>query len=336
MDLRPQEVYLSTVIGQLNLGDEYDYGVDMLKALDDFTLRRADTATTTTTTSTGNTTTGTTTTTGTGTSTGSTTGTGTGGVTGALANAASQVLGTPGLVEFPVTFDGYDWSKFNLYGQIGSIGRYLHLLEGNKNFKVLNRPSMTVRNNEKAVISNGQRIAVPVSTLSNVGGGVGNTAAVSSSIDYRDVVLKLEVVPLINSNDEVTLRIAQVNDNVVGQQTIGGNSIPTIGTQELVTTVSVKDGATVVLGGLITEREQRTENGVIFLRRIPVLKHLFNRKQITKAREELLIFIQPKIIKGDDPLDLPNDIEAGRSKVFGEAMRFANEIPEAKRALPAE
>jgi general secretion pathway protein D len=334
MDLRPQEVYLSTVIGQLNLGDEYDYGVDMLKALDDFTLRRADTATTTT--STGNTTTGTTTTTGTGTSTGSTTGTGTGGVTGALANAASQVLGTPGLVEFPVTFDGYDWSKFNLYGQIGSIGRYLHLLEGNKNFKVLNRPSMTVRNNEKAVISNGQRIAVPVSTLSNVGGGVGNTAAVSSSIDYRDVVLKLEVVPLINSNDEVTLRIAQVNDNVVGQQTIGGNSIPTIGTQELVTTVSVKDGATVVLGGLITEREQRTENGVIFLRRIPVLKHLFNRKQITKAREELLIFIQPKIIKGDDPLDLPNDIEAGRSKVFGEAMRFANEIPEAKRALPAE
>lgn len=334
MDLRPQEVYLSTVIGQLNLGDEYDYGMDMLKALDDFTLRRAETSTTTTTVTTGsgNTATGTTTTTG----SGSTNGTGTDSVAGAVANAAAQVLGTPGIVEFPVTFDGYDWSKFNLYGQIGSIGRYLHLLEGNKNFKVLNRPSMTVRNNEKAVISNGQRIAVPVSTLSNVGGGVGNTAAVSSSIDYRDVVLKLEVVPLINSNDEVTLRIAQVNDNVVGQQTIGGNSIPTIGTQELVTTVSVKDGSTVVLGGLITEREQRTENGVIFLRRIPVLKHLFNRKQVTKAREELLIFIQPKIIKGDDPLDLPNDIEAGRSKVFGETMRFANEIPEAKRALPAE
>lgn len=332
MDLRPQEVYLSTVIGQLNLGDEYDYGVDMLKALDDFTLRRADTATTTTTVTTGsgNTATGTTTTTGTGTTTG------TNSVIGAVTNAAAQALGTPGLVEFPVTFDGYDWSKFNLYGQIGSIGRYLHLLEGNKNFKVLNRPSMTVRNNEKAVISNGQRIAVPVSTLSNVGGGVGNTAAVSSSIEYRDVVLKLEVVPLINSDDEVTLRIAQVNDNVVGQQTIGGNSIPTIGTQELVTTVSVKDGSTVVLGGLITEREQRSENGVIFLRRIPVLKHLFNRKQITKAREELLIFIQPKIIKSSDPLDLPNDIEAGRSKVFGESMRFANEIPEAKRALPAD
>jgi type II secretory pathway component GspD/PulD (secretin) len=165
---------------------------------------------------------------------------------------------------------------------------------------------------------------------------VGNTAAVSSSIEYRDVVLKLEVVPLINSDDEVTLRIAQVNDNVVGPQTIGGNSIPTIGTQELVTTVSVKDGSTVVLGGLITEREQRTENGVIFLRRIPVLKHLFNRKQVSKSREELLIFIQPKIIKSSDPLDLPNDIEAGRSRAFGESMRFANEIPEAKRALPAD
>jgi type II secretory pathway component GspD/PulD (secretin) len=87
---------------------------------------------------------------------------------------------------------------------------------------------------------------------------------------------------------------------------------------------------------LITEREQRTENGVIFLRCIPGLKHLLNRKQVSRSREELLIFIQPKIIKSSDPLDLPNDIEAGRSRVFGESMRFANEIPEAKSALPVD
>ncbi|MFZ4767789.1 MAG: hypothetical protein ACOYMN_22810 [Roseimicrobium sp.] len=97
-----------------------------------------------------------------------------------------------------------------------------------------------------------------------------------------------------------------------------------------------ENGAPESAVGLITEREQRTENGVIFLRRIPVLKHLFNRKQVSRSREELLIFIQPKIIKSSDPLDLLNDIEAGRSRVFGESMRFANEIPEAKRALPVD
>jgi type II secretory pathway component HofQ len=87
-------------------------------------------------------------------------------------------------------------------------------------------------------------------------------ANTSVSVEYRDVLLKLEVVPLINSDDEVTLKIAQINDNIVGTQTISGNTVPTIGTQELVTEVAMKNGATVVLGGLITERvsEHRTRS----------------------------------------------------------------------------
>ena len=300
MDVRPQQIYISALIGQLNLGNEYDYGLDMLRALDDFTLRQRPTVertTNVTVNNNGQTTTGssTTTTTASGLNTtnnngtnGSLLGTAAGAVTGGLLGSGSTTAsnpGTPGLVELPFNLGDFNWNQFNLYGNIGAIGRYLHLLEGNRNFKVLSRPSVYTTNNGKAVISSGQRIAVPVSTLSNLGaGGVGTTAAVQSAIDYRDVVLKLEVVPLINSDDEVTLRIAQVNDNVTGSQNISGSNIPTIGTQELVTTVTVKDGATVVLGGLITERQERSENGVIFLRRIPIIKHLFNRTEIVKNR----------------------------------------------------
>ncbi len=352
MDVRPQQIYISTLIGQLNLGNEYDYGLDMLRALDDFTLRQRPTVertTNVTVNNNGQTTTGTSTTTTTATglngtnngTNGSLLGTAAGAVTGGLlgnGNGSSTTPsnpGTPGLVELPFNLGDFNWNSFNLYGNIGAIGRYLHLLEGNRNFKVLSRPSVYTTNNGKAVISSGQRIAVPVSTLSNLGaGGVGTTAAVQSAIDYRDVVLKLEVVPLINSDDEVTLRIAQVNDNVTGSQNISGSNIPTIGTQELVTTVTVKDGSTVVLGGLITERQERSENGVIFLRRIPIIKHLFNRTEIVKNRDELLIFIQPNIIKSADSLGKPNEIEAGRSKAFTETLDFGTRRDEVKRAVP--
>jgi general secretion pathway protein D len=223
-------------------------------------------------------------------------------------------------------------NQFNIYGQIGALGRYAHLLEGNRDFKVLSRPSIYTTNNAKAVISSGQRIAVPVSSLSNVGSGFQGQASVSSAIDYRDVVLKLEVVPLINSDDELTLTIAQVNDNVIGSQNLGGNNVPTIGTQEMVTTVTVKDGSTVVLGGLITEREQDAQNGVLFLRRIPLIKHLFNRTEKQKNREELLVFIQPRIIRSGDPLDMPNHIEAGRSRVIDEAMDFGTRLEDVPKA----
>ena len=149
-----------------------------------------------------------------------------------------------------------------------------------------------------------------------------------------DVVLKLEVVPLINNDNEVTLRIAQINDNIVGEQTISGNTVPTISTQELLTTVTVRNGATVVLGGLITERTGHSERGGIFLRRIPVLKHLFGTTEKSSSRDELLIFIQPNIINSTAQLDSPNRIESQRSRIMEETMRFGMPVEEIPRAAP--
>jgi general secretion pathway protein D len=108
---------------------------------------------------------------------------------------------------------------------------------------VLSSPSLHITNNGKATISSGQRIAGPTNILSNA--GLSNVVAISAGFDCRDVVLKLEVVPLTSSNKVVTLRFAQINDNIVGEQNFSGNSIPTIGTQELLTTVTEKNGATV-------------------------------------------------------------------------------------------
>ena len=340
MDMRPQQIYISTVIGQLNLGDDYKYGFDFLKLMDDFTLRRVREVSvdSTSTTTNADGTTSSTTTSGSTTASGlvGTTGTVATG-TGSLVNATTQsVADTPGLFEVPLNFKGFNWSQLNLYGQIGSLSQYLHLMDQDKHFKVLSRPSIYARNNTKAVISSGQRIAVPTNILSNGSSVAGGVASTSASIDYRDVVLKLEVIPLINSDDEVTLKISQLNDNIVGSQTISGNTIPTIGTQELNTEITVKSGQTVVLGGLITEKEGNNGRGVVLLRRIPIIKHLFGTTEKTKSREELLIFIQPQIIKQSDPLDKPNEIENGRSRVMGETLRFNGAgLPPISAAAPA-
>ncbi len=337
MDVRPQQIYINTLIGHLNLGDQYKVGFDMLRLLDDFTLRQANpiravNGNPTVPGSTNNNNTVVNVQPGVGGTTNGNTGTGTGNTDDTIIN--NQVGNPAGVIQVPFNAGNFNFNTLNLYGQIGSLGRYVNLLEQNKKFKVLSRPSIYTTNNRKAVISSGQRIAVPVSTLSNAS-GIGTTASVSSSIEYRDVVLKLEVVPLINSDDEVTLRIAQLNDSIVGTQVVSGNSIPTIGTQELVTTVTVKNGSTVVLGGLITESQGKDRRGVPILSRIPLVKYLFGVHEKQIDREELLIFIQPNIVGSHGHLDTPNRVEEGRSAIMKETLDFGSErgvkIPKATR-----
>lgn len=316
IDVRPQQIYISTIIGQLTLNDEVKFGFDFLRLLDDFSLQQ-------------NITTNTSSASGTNTSTFNTEvdangiPTTTGTITGERTNSfnSETAPGEPGNIVLPMALSNFNWNSLNLYGQLGAISQYVNLLERDTNFKVMSRPSVYTTNNGKAVISSGQRIAVPTQILSN-GAGIGGIASTSASIDYRDVVLKLEVVPLINSDDEVTLRIAQINDNIIGEQVISGNTIPTLSTQELVTTVTVKNGGTVVLGGLITERAANNQRGTIFLRRIPIIKHLFGVTTKTSTRDELLIFIQPNIINNRATSDTPNQIERGRSRLMDDTMQF--------------
>ena len=291
MDIRPQQIYISAIIGQLSLGKNFNYGVDFLQLLSDFSVNRNGATST---------------------------------------SGSSSTTASSNIIQFPAKF-----GQLNFYGQIGALSNYIKVIDSNNNFKVLATPSIYAKNAAKSVISSGQSIAVPANILTN-GAFTGGVASNSVSVTYRDVLLKLEVIPLINSDDEVTLKIAQVNDNIVGSQTIGGNTVPTIGTQKLLTEVAVKNGATVVLDGLITERVTKGKNGVIGLRRIPILGNLFGTTQNQTTREELLIFIQPRIVRSDDPLDTPNNIESGRSKVYEEAMQFGSPgLENIPRALPA-
>ncbi len=210
----------------------------------------------------------------------------------------------------------------NLYGQIDNITAAIRALESNSDFKVLSRPTVYTANNRKAVISSGQRIAVPTNTFTS-GGNVGG-ASQSTNIEYRDVLLRFEVVPLINSAEEVTLRISLLNEAIQGKQRIDGNDIPTIVTESISTTVTIPNNSTIVLGGLVTERVDNTTSGVPVLSHIPLLGRLFRSDSKEVERRELLIFMQPQIISGEPSRAAAAADTESRYKVTQPLREFAD------------
>src|SRR6266478_3536385 len=190
----------------------------------------------------------------------------------------------------------------NVYVAAGNyLAAIVHALESSGKFKVISRPMVFTSNNKKAIIASGTEVPIPVNTLTNVNntGAVANTgtAAVASSIEYKKVALQLEVVPLINSEKEVSLDILQKIDSLIPGQNvnIGGNIVPTISTRYIRTNVSAGNGSTIVLGGLIQDNKQKSFSGIPVLDKIPYLGAAFRTTTYTRMRTELIILMCPEV-----------------------------------------
>jgi len=316
LDKRPKQIYLATVIGQLTLGKGIDAGIKYpgsITANMFIAGGNGNGSVTTTTTS------------------GSSSG-------GIVNNGGVDVLpGTGQLMNTAINLAAGSLSGLSIYGVIAdSIDVTVSALQSTNQFKVISRPVVYTANNKKAVISSGQQVPIPESSLTSSLAVGGQGTSVASSIGYKDVVLKLEVVPLINSKNEVTLTIAQQNDNVQETVQISDNQVPVIGTQELTTTVTVPNRHTIVLGGLITEEERETKTGLPLLNDIPwVGTYLFGSKEKNVVRRELIILIQPFIIDNEDELYEANYIERANSGLTNENL-YEDPIPVRKALLPSD
>jgi general secretion pathway protein D len=188
-----------------------------------------------------------------------------------------------------------------LSSQRDGLAALVNLLDSTGRFRVLNRPVVFTSNNKKAIIASGQEIPVPVNTLSSfiptstANPTPVNTFGTQSSIQYKKVALQLEVVPLINSEKEVSLDILQKLDSLGTPTTIDGNSIPTIVTRYIKTTVSAPNCSTIVLGGLITDNKQVSKDGIPLLSRIPVIGGLFRNTVRNHDRTELIVLMRPEV-----------------------------------------
>jgi general secretion pathway protein D len=189
-------------------------------------------------------------------------------------------------------------SGANIYLAAGSaLASVVHVLESTGRFRVINRPIVFTSNNKKAIIASGTEIPVPVNTLTNVVNttNVNGTAAVASNIEFKRVALQLEVVPLINSEREVSLDILQKLDSIAGSTNVNGNLIPNIATRYVRTNVSAQSGQTIVLGGLITSGKQKNVKGIPILDRIPYIGAVFRSTTTSNTRSELIILMCPEV-----------------------------------------
>ena len=180
---------------------------------------------------------------------------------------------------------GYNGFKFSVSGQHE---------ETLSNGKVLARPNVTVFDGRKATILMGDK--VPVFTSSS--DSTDSDSSTTLTVEYKEVGVKLEVLPRINEMDKqtITLVIKPSVSTISQWVESGNNKAPQISERSAETTVRVKNGETILIGGLLKNEEIKSIKQIPFLSKIPILGELFKSRSTEKKDTEVVIAITPKIV----------------------------------------
>ena len=179
----------------------------------------------------------------------------------------------------------------------GDFKALLDFSASDDNLNVIASPSLMVLNNQEASIRVGDEVPILTSSSTNISGGFDNV--VTNSIEQRETGVKLRVVPRVNASGLVIMEIEQSVENVkTGLFTGSGSSIdsPTISTREIISSVAIHSGETIVLGGLIQEQEEYNKAGIPVLYDIPWIGPLFGTTKKTLNKTELVVLITPRVV----------------------------------------
>jgi general secretion pathway protein D len=190
----------------------------------------------------------------------------------------------------------------------GGVQAVLNLLDTYGNTRVISNPHLAALDNQKATIKSGDRI--PINQQSIVGS---TTNVVTTTSQYVDTGVLLQVIPHINAGGLVTLEV-QAEVSTPGTPANAGDA-PPLSTRSVQTIVAVPSGRTMIMGGLITTNKGNTTNGLPLLDRIPVLGGLFGKQIINDNRTELVLFITPRVVANE--LDYEGVINDLRRKMDG-------------------
>ena len=210
---------------------------------------------------------------------------GTTGLTRGTATVTNNNITTPlisaQLPGFSFAIDGATKSRF-IFDALSEITE----------LNVLSSPNILVLNNQTARLQVGDEVPIIIQQSTAT---VGDNPQIVNSVQYRSTGVSIEVTPHVNASGLVTLEIAQNISDVTSTVTSTINS-PTIRNRSLVTTVSVKSGESIMLGGLIRERATEGNAGIPLLHDLPLIGFLFGQTESTSERTELVIMIRPIVL----------------------------------------
>jgi type IV pilus assembly protein PilQ len=163
----------------------------------------------------------------------------------------------------------------------------LQAAEVNGDGKVISSPRVVTLDNSKAKIAQG--VSIPFQTFENG----------DAQLEFVDAVLQLDVTPHITANKAIIMKV-KVTRNAPDDSVFTMTGSPAIAKNEVDTETLVKDGQTLVLGGIYTIGKSQRHSAVPYLSRIPILGGAFRNDEVSDDRQELLIFVTPRIVQGDE------------------------------------
>jgi type IV pilus assembly protein PilQ len=189
-------------------------------------------------------------------------------------------------VNLPVGSPAGSWA-LGILGNNFIVDLELSAAQAETQANIIATPRVITANQKQAMIKQG--IEIPYQQSASSG---------ATTIQFKDAVLSLQVTPQITPDNRIILDL-DVRDDAVGTVVVasGGVNVPSIDTREITTQVLVNDGQTVVLGGILQTTQREDDTKVPYLGDIPILGHLFKTTDHTDDKDELMIFITPKIVR---------------------------------------
>lgn len=189
-----------------------------------------------------------------------------------------------GMLSFPFTYDN---QKFF------SLGSFLDISESDNRVNIISTPQLMTMENEEA------KVVIAENRPFTTSREITESEREYSNIDYKDVGVTLKVNPLINNKGWIKMELYQEVSRVDTQETIQSREqiTPTTRKRTAETTVSVKDGRTVVIAGLMQNKNTENETKIPLLGDIPLLGYFFKSESKEKRQTNLMIFITPKVIQ---------------------------------------
>jgi type IV pilus assembly protein PilQ len=192
------------------------------------------------------------------------------------------------IVNFPASIantpvGGAAISFGKLTGNLVNLDLRLQMGETDATTRVIARPKLATLDNKEANIKQGEKI--PYETTSQAG----------TQVQFIDAVLSLTVTPHVTPDQSILMKV-HITRDARGTFRSPINQVPSIDNREASTEVLVKDGETLVIGGIYQSQNEETQVGIPWLMQIPVLGWLFKNRETIDTKTELLIFITPTII----------------------------------------